>query len=215
MNFIRPDAGLLSGASTVAPCTNSPAVFAADTVMWLLSGLLVLPASPKKSRGDHVAPSSYDTSTVPYCGSSLLKLESNSSVTVPGVMPERSIAFVTRKLLNRPGAWLTSSHSSESATITPPLPSVKRLRSWSPAVITHEFLSITVQPWKSEPLAGISELSTVNPAGRARVKSVPSPLGSVTNGPSGSRSNVSVSRIALLVSVLLMSRNAPSSISTE
>jgi len=129
LNFIRPEAGLLRAASTVAPCTNSPTVFVADTVMWLLSELLGLLASPKKSSGDHVAPSSYDTSTRPYCGSSLLKLESNSRVTEPGATPERSIALVIRKLLKRPGAWLTSSHSSESATATPPLPSVNRLRS--------------------------------------------------------------------------------------
>ena len=76
-------------------------------------------------------------------------------------------------------------------------------------------MSNTVQPWKSDSLAGICELSTVKPAGRSRVKSVPSPFGSVTNGPRGSRSNVSVSRTALLVSVLLVSRKAPSSISTE
>ena len=128
-NFIRPDAGLLSAASTVAPSTNWPAVLAADTVMWLLRPLLVLFASPKKSSGDQVAPSSYETSTMPYCGSSLLKLESNSRVTLPGVIPERSMAFVMRKLLNRPVACETSSHSSESATATPPVPKVNRLRS--------------------------------------------------------------------------------------
>ena len=97
--------------------------------MWSLRGLLVLFASPKKSSADQVAPSSYETSTVPYWGSSLLKLESNSSVTEPGAMPERSMAFVTRRLLNRPAACETSSHSSESATATPPVPKVNRLRS--------------------------------------------------------------------------------------